>query len=1080
MRHIRLNILLSLAVTSLLALLIFPDAGYAGECEKWIAKAVSVQGSVQSRFKDAIKWNSVELDNTFCPGDMIRVQERGRAAILMINETIVRLDQNTTITFEMIEKKKTSLLDIIRGAVHFISRVPRTLRVSTPFVNGTVEGTEFLVRVYKDHAVFSVFEGEVRTANQSGSLALKSGQSAVAEAGKAPVLKVIVKPEDAVQWALFYPPVMQYQEGALEEVSGTRLFIERAAFLLSVGRVDEALSFIDKALKSAPGNGHAVALNSIIALAQNDKDRALGLAREAVKADPGSAAVRIALSYAQQADFDLKGALKSLQKAVMIDKDSSLAWARLSEVLLSSGDLDGALEAAMKAVENDPDTARTQAVLGFAYLAQAKTRASLEAFKKAVVLDQADPLPRFGMGLARIREGDLEEGRQEIEIAASLDPNNSLVRSYLGKAYYEEKRDQEAASQLETAAGLDPLDPTPLFYNAIRKQSLNRPVEALHDLQRSIELNDNRAVYRSKQLLDEDLAARSSGLARIYSDLGFEQLALVEGWRSVNVSPGNYSAHRFLADSYAALPRHEVARVSELLQSQLLQPINITPVQPQLAEGGLFILNGAGPGRLSFNEFNALFNRNRFALQLSGVVGENSTFGNDLVVSGVNDNISISAGQFHYETDGFRENNDLDEDIYNMFAQAQISHKTSVQAEFRYTETDAGDLNLRFDPENFFESLRIDEKTSSLRLGFHHSFSRSSDVIGSFIYRTFDSVENVDENFSIEGHADGYISEIQHLFNSQYFQLISGAGHFDSELDDTVDFFPFFTEETESDIHHNNLYIYSKISYLNNLVVTLGGSYDSFNDGAVEKDQFNPKAGLTWTPFSGTTFRAAAFQAFKRVLISDQTLEPTQVAGFNQFFDDVNGTESRRYGIGIDQKFPASLFGGFELSRRELEVPVTDMMTFEMVTKDWDETLGRAYLYWTPHPWLSLSVEYQYEKLEREPDAPSEDDIIELKTNRLPVGVGFFHPSGLFSRIKGTYVKQEGEFFDFFAGFVSGQDRFWVFDAAVGYRMPNRLGVFSIEARNLFDEEFNFQDTDPKNPDIYPERLVLGKFTFSF
>jgi hypothetical protein len=51
---------------------------------------------------------------------------------------------------------------------------------------------------------------------------------------------------------------------------------------------------------------------------------------------------------------------------------------------------------------------------------------------------------------------------------------------------------------------------------------------------------------------------------------------LVEGWRLLNINPSNYSAHRFLADSYAALPRHEIARVSELLQSQLLQPVNIT------------------------------------------------------------------------------------------------------------------------------------------------------------------------------------------------------------------------------------------------------------------------------------------------------------------------------------------------------------------------------------------------------------------------------------------------------------------------------------------------------------------------
>jgi tetratricopeptide (TPR) repeat protein len=188
-----------------------------------------------------------------------------------------------------------------------------------------------------------------------------------------------------------------------------------------------------------------------------------------------------------------------------------------------------------------------------------------------------------------IRDGDVSGGRAEIEIAASLDPNNSLLRSYLAKAYYEEKRDKHASSQFSMAKEFDPNDPTPFFYDAIRKQTLNRPVEALHDMQKAISLNDNRVVYRSRLLLDDDLAARSASLGRIFSDLGFQQLALVEGWKSVNTDPSNYSAHRFLADSYASLPRHEIARVSELLQSQLLQPININPVQPSLAQSNLFI-----------------------------------------------------------------------------------------------------------------------------------------------------------------------------------------------------------------------------------------------------------------------------------------------------------------------------------------------------------------------------------------------------------------------------------------------------------------------------------------------------------
>ena len=75
--------------------------------------------------------------------------------------------------------------------------------------------------------------------------------------------------------------------------------------------------------------------------------------------------------------------------------------------------------------------------------------------------------------------------------------NDPIIRSYLGKAYFEEKREPLPSTQFELAKELDPADPTPWFYDAIRKQTLIRPVEALTDNQRSVALNDNRAVYRS-------------------------------------------------------------------------------------------------------------------------------------------------------------------------------------------------------------------------------------------------------------------------------------------------------------------------------------------------------------------------------------------------------------------------------------------------------------------------------------------------------------------------------------------------------------------------------------------------------
>ncbi len=444
---------------------------------------------------------------------------------------------------------------------------------------------------------------------------------------------------------------------------------------------------------------------------------------------------------------------------------------------------------------------------GYAYLTQIKIPQALSAFDEAIALDQAAPLPRLGLGLAQIRKGELAAGREAIEIAVALDPASSLIRSYMGKAYYEEKRDRLAGTQYEMAKTLDPKDPTPWFYDAIRKQTENRPVEALHDMQTSIALNDNRAVYRSRLQLDEDLATRSASQARIYSDLGFEQLALVKGWQSVNTDPANYSAHRLLADSYSVLPRHEIARVSELLQSQLLQPINLTPVPPQLAEENLFILEGAGPADPAYLEFNPLFTRNRLALQADGLAGSNSTWGDDVVQNGVYNNWSWSAGQFHYQSDGFRDNNDQDQDIYDLFVQGALSYQTSVQAEYRDRRIKNGDLVQRFEPDDFLPTQREKTTAETMRLGLHHEFTPRSEIIASFItlhdwdFNLDTSVPQdlppipglppvtANTNVNLEQHQNGNTTEIQHLYHGASFRLVSGAGYFtgDGKLPSTAD-----------------------------------------------------------------------------------------------------------------------------------------------------------------------------------------------------------------------------------------------------------------------------------------------------
>jgi tetratricopeptide (TPR) repeat protein len=1093
-------------------------AGAAETCEDWVAKVVSVQGTVQALRIGQVRWVPVALDDTYCAGDVIWVQEQSRAAVVLRNDAILRLDQNTSITFTPAEEEQSFWIKLIKGAAHLFSRTPRSLRVATPFVNGAGEGTEFFVRVGPDEAFMSVFEGRVAVTNEAGGLLLKSGESALARADQPPVPQVVARPRDAVQWALYYPPVMYVRPEKIppeEAMRDPRFFAQRASQLLSVGRVDEANADIEWALSLDPKYSDAYALQSIIAVVQNDKEQALTLAQRAVEADPKSATARIALSYAQQARFDLEGARASVEEAVKLDPANVLAWARLADLQASFGELDKALEAARKAESLNPDLSLTQTVLGFAYLTQVEVKESKAAFEKAIRLDQAAPLPRLGLGLAKIREGDLKEGGREIEIAASLDPNNSLIRSYLGKVYYEEKRTDQDGPEYQIAKELDPNDPTPYFYDAIRKQTINRPVEALRDYQKAIELNDNRAVYRSKLLLDSDEAARQSALARIYSDLGFQQRALVEGWNAVNSDPTNYSAHRFLADSYSVLPRREIARVSELLQSQLLQPINITPIQPRLAESSLFLVSAQGPAGVSFNEFNPLFNRNRLAVQGSGLAGENDTYGGEGVVSGIYNKVSFSAGYSYFDTNGWYENANQTDKISNVYVQYEFTPKTSVQAEYRYRDNETGDVIQHYWEDNTRPFKQDEEKDNRIRFGLRHAFSPASIVLANFQYSKTDAhgsdqllFDNADfdlppplvEDFLNydANNVKAYSGELSYLFRSQHLDVVSGAGYF--HIDERIDFSdhliwpgPPFTDfgplksKLDQDTRHYNMYLYSYIEPVKKLMFTVGASGDFYNADDksdlldLDRNKFNPKFGVTWYPFDDTTVRGAVFKTFKRTLITDQTLEPTQVAGFNQFFDDADATDAWVYGIGVDQKFSQNIYGGTEFVYRDLSVPYLTSSDTQLKWEDagFDESLARAYLYWTPHDWLAFRVEYGYENFEFTEQLSQGAERVE--THSVPLGVNFFHPSGLFGALKATWYYQDGKFEKFDTITVKNADNtFWMVDAAVGYRLPNRYGFITAGVTNLFDNNnFNYWEVDPKNSRIQPARQVFVKVTLA-
>jgi tetratricopeptide (TPR) repeat protein len=1060
---------------------------------------VSVLGVVEVWRKG--RWQAVGVGEAVAVGEVVRTGEGSRIALQLVNGSQIKLNANTQLELKQIAAEAGlapaptdfphNILRLLSGEA-WIRGNNESLRVQTVPATATIRGTEFNLAVDPGDVVrLAVLDGQVELSNPQGSVLVAANEQATAKLGEAPRKTVLLDPLDAVQWSLYYPDIMGDREDRSRtgraDPKSPRYWTQAARDHLLRGQVPAARQALDRALALDRNDARAYSLRAAVELVQNRKAEARADAERAVTADPASPEAHLAMSWVQQAEFDLDSALTSAHEAVQLAPDDSQALIQESSLLFGMGRLGEAVEITKQARQRAPNDAMVNTIWGFLELARNRVSKARTAFEAAIAQDSTLGLPHLGLGLALFRRNRTDAAVAEMRKATLLDPKVSLYNSYLGKAYYEVKDDRLAQKYLTEAKQLDPHDPTPHYYDAIRQQSVNRPVEAVESLQRSIELNDDRGVYRSRLLLDEDRAARAATLGRVYNEVGFTELGLREGWQSVDRDPTNYSAHRLLADSYAALPGIEAARTSELLQAQLLQPINITPVSPRMAETKL-LMPSAGPITPSLYEFNPLFVRNRPTLFFSGLGGNQDTWGDELVVSGLTDRFAYSLGQLHYQSDGYRPNNDLENNLYNLFVQTAVTPDFSLQAEYRHRETISGYLESNFD--GFFgRSLRRNLDQDTARIGARYSLSPQTTVIASIIHTDRDSISSSSiSNFTLENRQKGTQAEAQLLYKAEPFNMITGFGAYSLDVGET--------DEIGTNNTQQIAYSYANIKIPDNVIWTVGLSYESDESPFANLNELNPKFGVQWAVTDRVSLRAAAFKTVKRALAFEQTIEPTQVAGFNQLTDYVDTTVAKNYGVALDARFSDRFFGGLEALRRYTDVPLGELShpeSYEVINNK--EDFYSAYLYWLPsHNW-ALSASLRYEKLEADQDCafclflyPAE-----LKTFSLPASVQYFDPSGFFAGLGITYVNQDIQAIDrpssiprSFTLTPTQNEEFTLVDVGLGYRLPKRWGIVALQVNNVFDQEFHYQDysfqtgTSAINPVYVPERTIVGRLILNF
>jgi Tfp pilus assembly protein PilF len=1007
-----------LAIVGVATLLPVGNAEAARSCEEWSAEVTSVEGRVQVRRGATSVWMALGAGDRVCTDDTVRVEGSSRATLVLPDGGDMRLDENSILNLPEPPSAVGSLLELVRGIIHVISRDPRSLSFRTPYANAGLEGTEFDIRVDDDARLTEivVLEGEVAVSTASGEISVASNYVAVAREGQAPTATPLDEPIELMRWASHYPEIIDRPlPGPDDEPAGSQrgsaaFLAYRAAARLATARIEAAEADLAAALSLAPGNAPALSLNALLSLSRADRAAARKSLDEALAGDPQSVIARLALSHVEERSGDLTAAERAVREALAIEPTNVIAETRLAELSLAQGDSQAAIDSANRARALAPDKSSPLVVLGFANLRAFDTAAAETAFMTAVELERDDPLPWLGLGLTAIRRGDLAVGRRHLEQAVALDPANPLTRSYMAKVYAAENRGDLTESQLDLAMDFDSDDPTPWVYSSLEKLRANRPIEALQELRLAANKNGDRPIFRGRLSVDEDIATRSAGLGRMYTEVGSRQLGLLDAWQALGEDPSDFAGHRLLADAYATEPRHEIARVSELLVSQLLQPANVTPLKPQLGQQNLVIAQRAGPSAASFDELDSPVIANGLKLRASGAVGSKGVEGHDVSMAGLRDRVSYSAGHYRFSTDGFRENNDFEQEVANAFIQYRPSHDTNLQAELRSTRAEHGDVRSFFNRDLFSSIVRQEEDMGSLRLGAQHRLARNHTLLGSVIYQE-GTAGYTAGGFDVDSDRHDYGIDLGHIYRAGNVSVQSGALAAHQTADDGITFFagaPVLNQERTN--RQAGLYTYAYFDPLPSLSITAGVSLDSIENSFGDSHETNPKLGLVWRPTEQTTVRAAAFETlFGSLTTSTQNtqprLEPVQVAGFTQLLFGGLADRATVRGLAIEQELSTNFFLGYQAESRETDRPVaTSPVGTETVLTTLRERAHKAYLYWMPLDQVSVTAGYEHGRYSSEPIQLL--GYSHMKTERLPLEIRYFARGGFAIGARASHVEQ--------------------------------------------------------------------------
>ena len=522
----------------------------------------------------------------------------------------------------------------------------------------------------------------------------------------------------------------EVMHAARAKIRPTPLFTTMAGyFSLVAGRVKQAQALLEAAVRQAPTLALPRALLAQIYLVQNRRALAQTTAAKALAQNPSSPAAQLTMGLMNIAAFDLPAARRHLEKAIRLDPRFVDAYVYLAKIWLGSDYLDRAWKTIQTALKLAPKEGEVLALAGFIRLAFRDYSRAFMFFNRAVWSNPASGEPHLGLGIYHFRYRDFDQGLAEMLTATLLDPRMSLYQTSLGKALYQVRAFDKALEVYDYAKTLDPKDPSPYLYKGIALTDLNRPAEAVQEINRSIELNDNKAIYRSRLMLDRDRAVSNYNLALAYTELGLGEWAYSKAVTSVKNDPSNSSAQLFLANAFFATRQRIGAGGSALLLYRLLSPANQNTFS-------------------QFNDYTPMYEMPYMRALLQGGIGtwphKQPIQAHSLDVYGGVPGLAFDVAGFYNEDQGFRnQNGDYRNFTFIGYGKWDPTVKNSLFANFSYLDIHKGDDTNLNDYGYLNAPYQRDySHWRTYEAGYVHRFSPIATLLTYFNYSSHDERRN--------------------------------------------------------------------------------------------------------------------------------------------------------------------------------------------------------------------------------------------------------------------------------------------------------------------------------------------------